>query len=230
MATWAELDTRLLMLLGTATQSTAVQRVTFFNMAQEHFASEHTAKLQVADIEADGSEQNFELPDDYLDLYAVYSEDEEMFLEPRDFIPGVAWDNEASDDSNRPVGFLEWPYGSLYLFRAPAASTTALRVWYYGHWTEAVISEDDDTAEPEDVEVPSWAHEALLCYAAALTYISLLSDASVLNEYKTRVDSGRPTDNPFIDAHDTLMKRYEYLLSSRTKQIRVKSYRPGGRN
>lgn len=221
MTTWAELDPKLESLLGDASQIDAPDRIDFFNMAQTHFASSHTAKLLTASFDGDDATNEFDLPTDMLDMYAVYSEQHEMFLEPRDFVPGIAWDTQVSQ-SDRPIGYIEWPFGTLHLFYPPETGTDAVKIWYFGLWTEIA---DDDTV----VEVPVWAIEPLLDYATAIGILTGLSDASVLNEYKTKVDSGKPTDNPFIQASDAWMKRYRDLLADRPKQVRGIAYRSGGR-
>lgn len=223
MTTWADIDPKLESLLGDASQVDATDRMDFFNMAMVHFASTHTAKLLTASFDGDGATDDFAMPTDLLDLYAVYSEDHGMFLEPKDFLPGIAWDTEAGyPSSDRPIGYIEWPMGTIHLFFPPETGTDTVKVWYFGLWLEI-------TADDTDVEVPVWAHEPLLDYAAAIGILTELSDASVLNEYKTRVDSGKPTDNPFIQASDAWMKRYHDLLAGRPRQIREKAFRQGGR-
>ena len=223
MTTWADLDPVLESLLGNASQVEPEDRIDYFNMALIHFASAHTAQLLTAVFDGDGSKEDFVMSTDLLDLYAIFSEDEHMFLEPKDFLPGIAWDTESGQaSSDRPIGYIEWPMGTIHLFYPPETGVDSVKVWYFGLWTAIA-----DNASI--VEAPVWAHEPLLNYATAIGILAELSDAAVLNEYKTRVDSGKPTDNPFIQASDAWMKRYHDLLADRPKQVRAKAFRPGGR-
>jgi len=219
--TWETLDAKMVILLGTASDATDEDRMEFWNMAQDFFAANHTAKQLKHTFSASGSGADITMPDDYIDLYAVYDKEESLLLEPNELIPGISWDEE-SDTSYRPRGYIEWPYGTVHLFQPPAADTAAVEVWYFGKYT--TVTDNADT-----VEVPAWAVEALLCYAVAASFLPKLADASFLNEYKTKVDAGNPTQNPLKEAHDTFLKRYEYLLKDRPRQIRRPVFKQGGR-
>lgn len=223
-ATWAELDSDFIAMLGSAIVHTPASRATWINSAMLHFANEHTARTLTVTYNGDGETRDFALPTDYIELYSVYAEQEEMFYESLPDIPGVAWDTEPDAGlSVRPFSYQEWPVGTLHVTYAPPAlaDSDALIVRYFGRW---LPFGDSDELLP-----PVWAHEAILSMAVAHAYIPSLSDLSFLNEFRTRVDSGNPMHNPIIQAYNVMVNRYEYLLSSRPKQVREPYHTPGGR-
>lgn len=228
MATWAELDAELVGLLGLVLgpSSTSADRMRNFNRAQQHFAAWHTAKALTQTYDGDGAMREFDLPADFIDFYAIYAPFGETghILEPKQMVPGVAWDqNTANEYTDRPYGYMEWPSGTLLLLRAPDAGEDNIYLYYFGYWP-------DITSDEDDVESPIWAHEALLLYAAALHLAPAFHDTAEVRQWNTNIDSGRPTDNPLIQAHDAFMKRYRELLASKPEQKRQVHFRTGGRN
>ena len=219
--TWETLDARMVVLLGSAADANDEDRIEFWNLAQDFFAANHTAKQQKYVFAASGSSADIAMPDDYIEVYAVYDEEENILLEPHELVPGMSWDRAESSDY-RPYGYIEWPYATVHLFQTPSANVEALEIWYWAQYEPVVDNESV-------IEVPKWAHEALLCYAVAASFLPKLADASFLNEYKTKVDSGNPMQNPLLEAHNTFLKRYEYLLKDRPRQIRRPVFKAGGR-
>jgi hypothetical protein len=210
--TWGDLDSDLESMQGVASLATPADRLRAFNKAQDYFASNHTAKKLSASYATGGSSPDVVLPDDYIDLYAVYSNELQMFLEQKEYWPGVAYDT-STDETYRADGYIEWPHGTVRLMKTPAVDAAGIEIWYFGQWPTL-------SGSTATVEVPLWSHEALLCYAAAFALLPSLTDATFLNEYKTRVDSGTPVMNPLKLAVDAYMARYEYLLRDRPKQLR----------
>jgi len=235
---WTDIVSSIEGLAGYTANLSEASLVSWFNKAQRHFAATHTAALRTTTFTGDGSTRSFALPADYLQIYGVFQEDADGMLEPKDLRPGTEWSLEDTDTSAassvslvpnvpRPFGYIEWPRGYLDLFIAPA-SGSVVKVWYYGYWTEVV--EDEEGVDSSVIEPPLWAHEALQLYTLAMSNIPNFSDASVLNEYKTKVDSGSPLHNPLIQAHDALMKRYRDALASFPRQERTMVFTQGSRN
>lgn len=227
MPTWAGLDAKLVAMLGDAITHDSDLRASWINSALQHFAVSHTAKMLTAQTSAgDGVIQDFEMPADFIEMYSVYSDDDQMFLEPLPDFAGAAWDLEVDASlSVRPHAWAEWPEGVLHVNYA-LPENTALIAKYFGLWPE-MYSQDSDS---NDLMPPTWSHEAILALATANAYIPAMSDATFLNEFRTRVDSGNPVQNPMIQTYKTMVERYEYLLSTRAKQIREPYFRPGGRH
>jgi hypothetical protein len=222
--TWATLESELISLLGSAIVHDSDTRSDWINMALRHFANTHTALKQTATFNGDGTTRDFVLPADYISIYSVYVEQEEMFYEPISDIPGAAWDIEPDPGSSvRPYSYQEWPEGTLHLTFAPPTFVdgNALVVRYFGSYPE--FGDSDGPSQPV------WANDAVLSLAVASSYVASLSDMSFLNEFRTRVDSGNPMHNPIIQAYDKMIERYNWLLSSHPIQNREPTYRPGGR-
>ncbi len=222
--TWATLDAELVTLLGSAIVHDSDARATWINMGLRHFANTHTALKQTVTFDGDGETVDFDFPNDYIQIYSVYVEREEMFYEPISDIPGAAWDVEADPGASvRPYAYQEWPEGTLHLTFAPPVYSDAnsLVVRYFGFYPEF-----DDSDGPSQ---PIWANDAILSMAVANSYVASLSDMSFLHEFRSKVDSGNPMHNPIIQAYDKMIERYNWLLSSHPIQNREPTYRPGGR-
>lgn len=224
MAAWSEILDRLHSLLGNrAGQVDDDDLLVWFNQAQRNFAIRHTASQNVEAYDGDGSTLEFDLPEDFLADYAVYWNDEEEFLEPADFKPGIRWDWDATDDTYRQHGYILWPATKLTVFHAPETGVGNLKLYYWGLYTD--VAALTDTIEP-----PVWSHEALLFYTLALSLVPTFQDTATIRQWNQRVDSGRPVDNPLLDAFEALIKQYHETLSLWPKQVRSHYYYSGGRD
>ncbi|MCK5307595.1 MAG: hypothetical protein KAJ73_03200 [Zetaproteobacteria bacterium] len=225
MTAWSEITARLESLIGGSrfTQIEPADLLSWFNQAQRNFAVRHTAVQKTVLFDGDGSTSEFDLPADFLKAYAVFWEDESMFLEPADFVPGIQWDWDAVDATNRPYGFILWPSDKLTVFHAPAIGTGNLRLYYWGTYSDVVSLTDI-------LEPPVWSHEALMFYTIALSLMPDMQDTATINQWNTRVDSGRPVDNPLLQSYDKIMHSYHEALSLWPKQLRDQYYYSGGRD
>jgi hypothetical protein len=228
MTTWEELDARFVGMLGDAITHDSDLREQWCNSALRHFAVSHTARMLTATISAgDGVIQDFKMPSDFISFYSVYSEDDEMFLEPLPDLAGAAWDTEPDPSlSIRPHSWQEWPSGVLHMSYAPPAASPVVAK-YFGTWPEFWTKDSDSD---DLVLFPIWSHDAILTLALSNAYVPAMSDATFLNEFRTRVDSGNPLQNPMIQAHDAMIKKYEWLLREHPRQVREPYFRPGGRH
>ena len=225
MTAWSEISARLESLIGASrfTQIEPDDLLNWFNQAQRNFAIRHTAPKKTVSFSGDSSIREFDLPADFLKAYAVFWEDKEMFLEPGDFVPGIQWDWEAADETNRPYGFILWPSEKLTVFHAPDTGTDNLTLYYWGMFSD--VAAPTDTLEP-----PVWSHEALMFYTIALSLIPDLQDTAAIRQWNTRVESGRPLDNPLLQSYDKLIQSYHEALSLWPKQVRDQYYYSGGRD
>jgi hypothetical protein len=229
MAAWSEIKARLIVLLGNRYQQLGsnadANLIAWWNQAQLNFAIRHTAPQAVASYDGDETTREFDLPADFLKDYAVYWNDggKEHFLEPKNFKPGIDWDLEATTDTHRPYGYILWPADKLTVFHAPEVGVGNLRLYYFGLYADVVG--DTSVLEP-----PVWAHEALLFYTLALSLVPEFQDTAAIRQWNQRIDSGRPVDNPLLQAFDALLKQYHESLTLWPKQVRDQYYYPGGRD
>lgn len=225
MAAWSEISPRLESLIGLSRFAAIDPEnlLAWFNQAQRNFAVRHTAPQKTVLFDGDGSTVEFDLPEDFLKAYAVYWNDEEMFLEPKDYKPGIKWDWEATDDTVRPYGFNLWPVNKLTVFHAPESATGNLKLYYWGMYSD--ILGDTQILEP-----PVWAHEALMYYTIALSLVPDMQDTAAIRQWNTRVESGRPVDNPLLQSFDKIMHSYHEALSLWPKQVRDQYFYSGGRD
>jgi hypothetical protein len=225
MAAWSEIHPRLQSLIGIS-RFAAIDSddlLNWFNQAQRNFAIRHTAPQKTVEFDGDGSQVEFDLPEDFLKAYAVYWNDEEMFLEPKDYKPGIKWDWEATDDTVRPYGFNLWPANKLTVFHAPLENTGNLKLYYWGMYSDIV-------GDTSILEPPVWSHEALIYYTIALSLVPDMQDTATIRQWNTRVESGRPVDNPLLQSFDKIMHSYHEALSLWPRQIRDQYYHSGGRD
>jgi hypothetical protein len=78
-------------------------------------------------------------------------------------------------------------------------------VYYSAYWAKP---EDDEEA----LETPDIATAALTMFAASYCLLNSASQASSIRQFGTKVDSGKPTDNPLEQSSTYFMKRFEIEL------------------
>lgn len=158
------------------------------NAALRLLATTHTGLASVSDYTGDGETTQFPLPGNCVErrVHGVYDTVYDVWLTKVTFFPGNPLDE----------GFYVWPNG--YVNFSPAIpSASVFRMHYVAYYPEIV---DDSSV----IAVPDWAIEAITMYAAGRTLEDYASQMAVLGQFRTRVDSGNPEDQPILQ----LSKRY----------------------
>lgn len=79
-------------------------------------------------------------------------------------------------------------------------------LYYAAQW--ALPTDDTD-----DIEPPDYAVTALVLYMASHLLLGSAASAGSLAQYKARVDSGTPEDNPLKDLSNLFLKRFDIEMS-----------------
>lgn len=152
-----------------------------------------------------GSASRYALPADVYEVQGVYDSGTRVFLDPAVLAPG---EPSSSSSGN---GWLEYPYGYISLYTALSSSGGVL--YYAAKWTKPVN-------ESDVIDAPEYAVTALTLYGASYAVLNKAAAAAALGNYKTRLDSGTPEDQPLQNFANYLLKRYETEMMRMPKQTK----------
>ena len=159
-----------------------------FNAAQRILAATHTGLTLASDYTGDGETTQFPLPSNCVSnrIHGVYDVTEDIWLTKVFFYPGQALDE----------GYYVWPDGMIN-FSPAIADDSVYRLHYVAYYPEM-------TGDDSEIVIPNWAIEAAVLYTAGRTLEDYGSQMAILGQFRTRVDSGNPEDQPVL----TLSRRY----------------------
>lgn len=167
-------------------------------------------ELSVFTAGSDGA--NFALPADLYQIDAVQDTNTGLFIPKATLAPrgtrsvGVYADND----------WAEYPTGTLTLARA-ISEGQQLTVYYRAYWTKPA-NEDDTTFV---ITVPSVAIAGLIYWACAHCQLARSTNASFLAQFKTRVDSGNPEDNPLEQSAKFFLNRFQQVMNNMPPYTKV---------
>ena len=95
--------------------------------------------------------------------------------------------------------FMLYPEGGVTFVEALPENGATL--YYTASWEEP-------TSGSNALETPDYANTALSFYAASYCAASKSVTTADIGQYKVKVDSGKPTDNPMIDLSNFLLSRF----------------------
>lgn len=149
--------------------------------------------------------ESFGLPEDFYQVDLVEwqkSDYYRKFLEEVSRYPGYQFPSTDVDEDSYPVGY--WvTEDTLHLGRTAEAAFT---LHYHAYWP--IPTGDDDL-----VIVPRWARQALTFYVAAMALIRKSIGFAKIRQWNTRVDSGKPTDEPLLPEAKFLLEQYAQIIS-----------------
>ena len=162
-------------------------RVIAWNAAQRFLAKTHTALEKTGEFTLTGdTPYSFVLPDDLVDVGAIYSADLSQFLRPMRFVSGGSY-QEGSEDT---PSF--WIWGNTLVCETQQASS--LKLYYFADWPEVVL-DDSGACVEGNIIVPNWTILPLMHLTAAIILQPMAIDSARNREFNIQFDSGRPTDN-----------------------------------
>ena len=176
------------------------------NDALRLLASAHTGVASVSDITGDGETTQFPLPSNAVDsvtnqVYGVYDVTNDKWLTEVSFLPNTHMEN----------GYYVWPDKNIN-FNPYVPNAYVYRVYYIAYYDVIV---DDNSA----ITVPGWAIEAIKMYAAGRTLEDQASTMALLGQFRTRVDSGNPEDQPILRlAQSYIQQFWEIINQNRAPQ------------
>ena len=138
-----------------------------------------------------------ELPTDLYRVEGVYDDALASYLNELVMSAGYA---QASDSGN---AWLEYPDGYLTFLTELEDGGT---LYYSARWAEP-------TLDDEEIQAPAICTPGIAFYAASYCLLPKALSTGTLGQYKMKVDSGVPTDNPIMDMSNAFMKRFELEMS-----------------
>jgi hypothetical protein len=171
------------------------------NDALRLLAAQHTGCASTFTITGDGSTTQYSLPTNCLDnessgVYAVYDALAGVWMKQVTFFPGEALG----------LGYYVWPSGSINFYPAPSDGYD-INVYYVAYYDEIV---DDNS----NIAIPVWAYEAIKLYTAGRTLEDQASQMALLGQFKTKVDSGGPEDQPIMRLSERYIQQFWEILNS----------------
>jgi hypothetical protein len=144
-----------------------------------------------------GSDTEYELPGDYIDVEAVLDNDLGIFIPEMEF--------RVSKNMLSPTGNGWYLYPQGYITFVTALADVGAKIFYAASWAKPL---DDD----EDLEIPMVASNAIIFFATSYCLLRGATGSANVRQYNTKVDAGAPTDNPVKDMSDYYMRRFEIEL------------------
>lgn len=170
-----------------------------FNDALRLLASAHTGVASVSTITGDGETTAFPSPLNLVEdrVYGVLNVESDVWLNQVDFIPGRATEE----------GYYVWPSGYIN-FNPAIPEDEEYKVYYIAYYN--IVTDDN-----HNVIVPNWAYEALKLYTAGRTLEDIAGKMALLGQFRTRVDSGNPEDQPILKLSTRYMEQFWEVLNQR---------------
>lgn len=160
-------------------------------------------KLGISTITGDGTTTTFSLPSLCYDIDAIVVRTSGESIGRFVFAPGSFFSSMTTTKNL-------WTYSpaNQVTFANPITSGEIYDIHYLQPWTKIT----DSSMLPNAIDAPEWTVPALAIYAVSKLLVSASLDTSNLAQYKTRIDSGDPEDNP-------LQKSITYLLKLFTQEM-----------
>jgi hypothetical protein len=149
---------------------------------------------------------DFALPSDLLDIEGVFENETGMFIPRIGFQSGQV----LSTSFLNANAWINYPNGITFVNEL---GTDGAKVYYLAHW---LLPEDDQDV----LECPEMTITAITLFAASYCLLKSAVEQGDIAQYKTKVDSGQPTDLPAKDLSNFLLARFENELNSLPMQTR----------
>jgi len=145
-------------------------------------------------FEVDPEVDTWPLPDDLLDVESVYEKGLGLF------IPRISMRVGSSLSSSIGNGWLMYPHGVITFVND--VSSSGCTVHYSARWAKP--EDDGDALDP-----PASTLTCLILFAASYCLLSDATSSASIDRFKTKVDSGQPTDNPAKEMSNFMLHRFE---------------------
>lgn len=146
--------------------------------------------------EAVAESNSYDLPTGLIEVEAVYDEHLTSFIPKIDMLVG-----ENILDPTGNAWYL-YPDGRITFVTAVSDS---MKVFYSSLWSKPV--NDEDALEPPGISLTP-----IILYAASYCMLPSSVTSSNIRQYNTKVDSGRPVDNPRAEQSNFFLRRFEIAL------------------
>lgn len=205
MATLSDMISKVELVLSSAGESAEnVTDLIFDGIVAAHEAIlPWLPKTAITEITSGSSGMDFLLPADVYLVDGVYDASNDKMLPKLDLSPGVVF-----KDSTDVAKWFDMPIGYIRLNRSVDEDT--IGVIYRATWNVPDNASDSNFV----IEVPRFAHTALVIYAAAYVGFILAGSTADLRQYGNQTQSGNPEHNPLLTWSNRLLKRFMEEVSS----------------
>lgn len=221
MTTFDEINTTLCLFLDDSPKEGELKyqfplplRIAGWNWAQQVFQN-HTLREATCSVVVDEAKRSATLPNDLVSIATIYDNLNERTYARRSFAAG-GHRNDYSEN------FAYWTWGGRLRFDRTVIEPLVLE--YYATWpniTYNVNNEGKVVYVNDAVLVPEWAHKALAHLTTAAVLHPPAITAAMSNEYKIKIDSGTPLDNPREQQARAELWWYNELIALCPVQTRV---------
>jgi hypothetical protein len=163
-------------------------------------------KKSTETLTGDGTETEFELPEDLYRVIAVLDEDTGLFIPQNSLSAGQSPGSDILSNQD----WLEYPEGSISFANPPGSDV----ILYYGATWASPVDDDDE------LECPPWLSFAITYYAASYTLLDKASSASNIRQWNVSVDSGTPVMNPMKDMSTYFLERFRIEMDRVPSRMR----------
>lgn len=213
MTTWTEVNRKIDHFAGDPDTDSGrtfpeALRIEAWNWAQDMLCA-HTPRQREVTAEIDTGQRSIALPSDFYAVEGLYDSDKEQWWWPMRRRPG---DRRFLDDD--VLEFWLWD-NKLYLESEISFDTTRLTMLYWAYWPKVEYSESTSglvTVTQETIYVPQWTIPALMHLVIFTTMVPMEIESSDLNQWRIRVESGTPLDNPRMASAIWHLAMYERLV------------------
>ena len=210
MTTLADITNQVTLALSSAAESNEdISELIYHGIVAGHEAIlPWLSKTCVVEITSGSSGYDYELPTDCYVVDGVYDESNNKMIPKLDLIPGIIF-----KESTDVVKWIDLPYGYIRLNRT--VEDDIIGVIYRALWNVPLSTETTS-----EIELPRFAHTALVIYATAYVGFVLSGSTADLRQYGNQTQSGVPTNNPLLDWSNRMLKRFMEEVSNFPKLTR----------
>ena len=197
--TFQEIKDRVVLLLGDTPSSTSIESDLLVDSVYAALDAIMPYVWKASTATIPGGSTTFATPSDLYEVNSIFDISGDYFIESALLVPETYRANVSEGN-----GWFQYPNG--YISFLNAVGTDGATLYYGASWTKP-------TSDGETLEIPDVAINAIAYYAASYAILGQASSASKLGNYRTRMDSGNPEDNPLLELSIYFIKRFEVEVS-----------------
>lgn len=182
-------------------------RIEGWNWAQR-LLCQHTPRQRKVVATVDTGNRSVLLPSDFFAIEGLYDAGNSRWWWPMHRRPG-----DVRYDDDNVLEFWVWD-DKLFLESDVDYETPDLELLYWAYYPDVEYTEDggDVTVTQKQIYTPHWAELALLHMTVASCMVPHEVFSSDISQYKIRVESGSPMDNPRMQSAQWHLQMYERLI------------------
>ena len=232
MLTWTQLNSKLSRFLddslttGKKTYLFSTElRIDAWNWAQAIF-SNHTLRERSTTLQIQQDGRTAKIPDDLRHVGMIYDKNGELAPDYRNIYMRRGFVEGGLRMDTLNYNWQYWTWDGLFHFDKPMsqANNLVIAMDYFADWPEITYDYNENGAMyflQDNIYVPRWAELPLAHLAAATCLMPQAIQAAMSNEYKIKIDSGTPLDNPREQQAARHLWWYNEILGKIPAQVKV---------